>query len=205
MSNGSASLPLGYTTLPPGMSANVVTCLEMLAPAPRRPVSGRERGFSLAAMDRHDLPGYRALYRYVGEDWLWFSRLAMPDEKLQEILADSRVDLHALVVDGERAGLLELDFREEGQCELAFFGVAKPAIGTGAGRYLMNEAMTQAWARPIRRLWVHTCSYDHPGALDFYMRSGFQPYARMVEVHEDPRLSGHLPRHAAPHVPVIER
>jgi hypothetical protein len=68
----------------------------------------------------------------------------------------------------------------------------------------MNAALTRAWEQPIARLWVHTCSFDHPNALSFYQRSGFKPYAVMVEVHEDPRLTGHLPKHASPNVPLIE-
>ncbi|HEY1447300.1 MAG TPA: hypothetical protein VGF33_02075, partial [Caulobacteraceae bacterium] len=61
----------------------------------------------------------------------------------------------------------------------------------------------EAWSRPIRRLWVHTCTFDHPSALGFYVRSGFAPYAFMVEVLPDPRLTGQLPPDAAPHVPLI--
>jgi GNAT superfamily N-acetyltransferase len=196
------TLPLGYTALPPGMLANVVVSLEMLTPPKPRP--SVDADFALAPMERGDLAGYRALFRQVGEDWLWFSRLVMPDDQLAAILGDPRVESLALVIDGKRCGLLELDFREAGQCELAFFGVVKDAIGTGAGRWLMNRAITRAWARPIRRFWVHTCTHDHPAALDFYLRSGFRPFKRLVEVHEDPRLSGHLPRAAAPHIPLIE-
>jgi GNAT superfamily N-acetyltransferase len=155
-------------------------------------------------MDRSNLAAYRALFRKVGEDWLWFSRLIMADNKLKAILADPLVEPFALDMNGRPAGILELDFREERQCEIAFIGVVNAAVGTGAGRFLMNEAIKRAWARPIRRLWVHTCSFDHPNAMAFYLRSGFRPYARMVEVHEDPRLSGHLPRTAAAHVPLIE-
>jgi hypothetical protein len=51
---------------------------------------------------------------------------------------------------------------------------------------------------------VHTCTLDHPNALGFYLRSGFTPYARSVEIADDPRLHGVLPRSAAPHVPVME-
>ena len=67
----------------------------------------------------------------------------------------------------------------------------------------MNEALQRAWDQPIARLWVHTCTFDHPNALGFYQRSGFRPYQVMVEVHPDPRLTGHLPRKASPQVPVM--
>ena len=75
--------------------------------------------------------------------------------------------------------------------------------GRAPGRFLMQQAIARAWARPIERFWVHTCTLDHPSAVGFYRRSGFQPYAVMVEIADDPRLSGHLPREAAPHVPLV--
>jgi hypothetical protein len=51
---------------------------------------------------------------------------------------------------------------------------------------------------------VHTCTLDHPDALAFYLRSGFHAYARRVEVADDPRLTGLIPRAVAAHVPIIE-
>ena len=58
--------------------------------------------------------------------------------------------------------------------------------------------------KKIERFWVHTCTFDHPNALGFYQKAGFKPYAFMVEVADDPRFTGHLPRDAAPHIPLIE-
>ena len=67
----------------------------------------------------------------------------------------------------------------------------------------MNAAIDRAWSQPIRRFWVHTCTLDHPGAIAFYMRSGFRPFRRQIEIADDPRLSGVLPESAAPHIPII--
>jgi hypothetical protein len=66
----------------------------------------------------------------------------------------------------------------------------------------MDQAIARAWAKPISRFWLHTCNFDHPAALAFYRRSGFTPYKMMAEVMDDPRLTGLLPRDAAPHVPI---
>lgn len=195
-------LSSGYHSLPPGTLANVVTCLEMTAkPKAARP--GLPPGLALVGLNRADLAAYRALFRKIGADWLWFSRLMMPDAQLAAILAHANVESYALEKDGVAVGMLELDFRQVGTCELAFFGLARAAIGTGVGRALMGEAIAMAWAKPITRFWVHTCTYDHPAALGFYRRSGFRPYALMVEVHDDPRLTGALPEDAAPHVALI--
>lgn len=202
-------LPTGYSPIRPGQIANVVTCLEMLAPpAPRAPRPG-DAGFALTPWEKPSLADFRELFRRVGQDWMWYSRLVMVDDKLSAIIEDPEVDLYRLWEGGKVLGLLELDFRDPGQCELSFFGLVPEAIGKGAGRYLVDRAIALAWnrrqgQRPITRMWVHTCTFDHPAALGFYQKAGFRPYAFMVEVSDDPRLSGHLPREAAPHVPLIE-
>jgi GNAT superfamily N-acetyltransferase len=195
-------LPLGYSPVPPGKLVNMVTCLEML----ERPAARPSPAIGLTVERWHDpsAPDYRELYRRVGEDWLWVSRLLMPDEKLQALLDRPQVEVFVLTDGSRQLGLLELDFSEEGECEIAYFGVVAEAIGQGSGRLLMNAAIEQAWSRPIHRLWVHTCNFDHPAALAFYQRSGFRPYAFLAEVCDDPRLDGRMRRNAAPHIPLIE-
>jgi GNAT superfamily N-acetyltransferase len=192
----------GFHPVPRGMVATVVTYLEMTAPAPPRTAPDLP-GIGFAPLDP-DLTVYRDLFARVGaQDWLWFSRMQMPDDDLAAILAHDDVTLHTLLRDGHPEALLELDFRETGACELAFFGVSPALMGTGAGRVLMNHALRLAWARDIARFHVHTCTMDHPGALDFYRRSGFSPVRQEVEIAPDPRLTGVLPETAGPHVPIF--
>lgn len=196
-------LPNAYYDLPQGKLANVVTCLEMLAP-PQRGLAPFPHNVTLQRVDANDLASYRAMFRAVGRDLMWFSRLIMPDQQLAGILANPRIDSFTLMQGDVALGLLELNFDHETDCELAFFGLAPGSIGQGLGRALMDEAIRRAWARGIKRFWVHTCTFDAPQALPFYIRSGFTPYARMVEVHDDPRLLGKLPRDASPQVPILD-
>ena len=197
-----APLAPGYHPLPQGHIANVVTCLEMFA-KPAMSAARTGEGLSLARMGGGDVERFRRLFGAVGRDLMWFSRLMMGESQLAGIIGDDRVESLAVMKEGRDIGLLELDFRQEREAELSFFGLVPEAVGTGAGRWLMNQALERAWARPIDRLWVHTCTYDHPAALGFYQRSGFRPYAVMVEVHPDPRLTGHMPRDASPQAPLV--
>jgi GNAT superfamily N-acetyltransferase len=199
----SAPLADGYSDVPAGKIAAVVTCLEMRAKPPDRPERGSPP-WRLRRVAAPDPAWYRELYRRVGLEWLWFSRLVMPAGELESILRSPDVEVYGLQLDGRDEGLLELDFREPGECELAFFGLTAALRGQGAGRWLMNRAAERAWARPIRRFWVHTCTLDHPASLEFYVRSGFRAYARRVEIADDPRLGGLAPPTAAPHVPLID-
>lgn len=191
----------GISDLPPGTIATIVTYLDMRqAPDGARP--GRE-GWSLVPL-AGDMERYRDLFRRVGAPWLWFTRLIMTDDALRSIIEHPRVQALALRAGGEDVGLLELDFRRTGECELSFFGLVPEAVGAGWGGVLMNEAVRRAFAEPIDRFWVHTCTLDHPRALGFYMRSGFRPYKRAVEIADDPRLKGYLPLTAAPHMPPLQ-
>lgn len=196
-------LTTGVHDVPKGCVAAVVTDLEMRGPASLRPVSPLP-GLSLVHVETPATDWYRHLFAEIGRDWLWFSRLAMADSDLAAIITDPAVEIRVLRDDGGRdLGFLELDFRTPGACELAFFGVVAAFHGKGAGRFLMQAALARAWDAPIACLHVHTCSFDHPAALPFYIRSGFGPVARRVEVVPDPRLTGLLPRDAAPHVPIL--
>jgi GNAT superfamily N-acetyltransferase len=195
-------LPDGYSDVPAGKIAAVVTHLEMTArPAPRTDPPG---AWTLRRVETPGLDWFRDLYRRVGEEWLWFSRLQISDAELAAIIHAPLVEVYALVEGGRDEGLLELDFREAGHCELSFFGVTAKLIGSGAGRWLMNRALELMWSRPVARVWVHTCTLDHPSAVAFYQRSGFSAFRRQIEIADDPRLDGTVRRDAARHVPVIE-
>ena len=192
-----------YTKLSPGRIAAVVTHLEMHArpPLPPEPPGSP---YELRRVAQPGLDWYRGLYRAVGENWLWFSRLTLDDAALARLIRDPAVEVHALRHEGRDKGILELDAHRFPDVEISFLGLVGDLIGKGAGRFLMNRTLEICWARSPRRVTVHTCTLDHPNALGFYLRSGFTPYARSVEVADDPRLKGLLPRSAAPHVPVME-
>ena len=194
-------LPDGYSDVPAGKIAAVVTHLEMtVRPAPRPDPAD---AWTLRRVDAPALDWYRDLYGRVGRPWLWISRIRMPDAELAAIIQSPLMEVHALAHEGCDEGLLEMDFREPGQCEIVSFGLTEKLVGTGAGRWLMNRTLEIAWSRPVDRVWLHTCSFDHPAALAFYRRSGFDPFAVHVEVAPDPRLDGTLPPHCAPHVPLL--
>lgn len=192
----------GYHDVDPHKIVAVETSLEMFARPPVRPVQPPAGG-RLVRLENVSGEEYLTLYRNVGRDWLWFMRLALSEADLLAIVQHPLVEVYRLETP-VGVGILELDFREPGECELAFFGVSPGLIGTGAGRWLMEQAQDLAWSRPITRFWVHTCTLDAQGAVSFYMRSGFVPFRRKVEITDDPRHLGKSPKDSAPHFPVIE-
>ena len=186
----------GYHNVRAGDLACVVTALEMReCPAGlRRLIPEDDVPIQLVRWRDCTPEKYRVLYRRVGGPWLWWSRLVKTDDELIEILTNPRVQLYA-VVDRARVevGILELDFRIEGECEIVFFGLIPGATGKGLGKWLMRKALQLAWSTGVSRVWLHSCTTDDPRAVPFYMAQGFVPFARYVEVYRDPRLCGLYP------------
>lgn len=184
-----------------GELAAVVTYLEMHEP-PGQPVP--RSILSLKPIDNPDPDEYRTLFRLVGSKWLWFSRLIMDDAKLSQIIRHSDVELFAVADEhGRDVGMVELDFRVAGECELSFIGLTPELAGRGHGRWLLAQALRLAWREGVSRVHVHTCTLDHPAALAAYIRAGFSPYKRAIERFPDPRLFGILPPGCAPQVPAL--
>ena len=196
---------MSYDSVPDGELAAVVTYLEMLEPPAAEVPQSTLR---LRRVVEPDPDQYRALFRKVGSNWLWFSRLTMRDQELEAILGDPKVELYEVAAVEPVVGMLELDFRESGECELAFIGLVPDLAGQGHGRWLLAEALRLAWRQHegrdgISRVHVHTCTLDHPAALGAYHRAGFTAYKRAVERFPDPRLLGILPPDCAPQVPLL--
>ena len=177
----------------------------MTAPPAPVPTPPKPPGIELQEIAAPDLTAYRDLFTRVGGPWLWFSRLMLSDDALGDILDDPKISLAYVMSEGQPCGILELDFRQKDACELAFFGLEKTLTGQGIGAWLMAQAIQRAWAEPIRRFHVHTCTLDSPHALVFYQRSGFKVTKQQIEIAEDPRVNGTLPTESAPSIPLIAR
>jgi len=192
---------LAYDPVKDGELVAVVTFLEMREPPQARvPPSTLQ----LRPMQPPMLDEYRHLFRCVGAPWLWFSRLLRDDASLAAIVHDPQVQVFAVQDQhGSQVGLLELDFRQRGECELSFVGLVPELSGQGHGKWLLAEAVRLAWRDGVERVHVHTCSLDHPAALAAYRRAGFVAFKRAIERFPDPRLLGILPPDCAPQVPLI--
>jgi len=192
---------MAYHPLADNELAAVVTYLEMRSP-PEHEIP--DSPLSLKRIEVPQPEHYRELFRLVGAPWLWFSRLILDDAHLASIIQHPKVELYSVLDEnGREAGMVELDFREAGECELAFVGLVPELSGKGHGRWLLAQAISRGWREGVDRVHVHTCSLDHPAALAAYRRAGFTPYKRAIERFPDPRLLGVLPKSCAPQIPLL--
>ena len=196
------AVPLdGIVALPDGVLPAIVTFLEMRAPPAAGPVAAAP---ATQRLRPHEAERFRRLFRAVGEKWLWVSRLRHSDETIAARIGHPGIATLAVVEDGRDIGLVELDLRRPGEMEVVLFGLVPEAVGRGLGRRLMADLLARAWRREgLRRVWLHTCTLDHPAAVRFYRSFGFVAYRRAVEIVPDPRLDGSLDASVSPDWPPV--
>jgi len=139
----------GSGALPPGISLERETCAPAL---------------------------YRHLYAAVGRAHHWHDRDAWSDDALAAHLERPEVGIWILRAEEAPVGYFELVAQDDGSVEIAYFGVAASHQGRGLGRALLVRAASEAWALRATRVWLHTCTLDHPAALPNYRARGFRPF-----------------------------
>ena len=187
--------------VPAGKLRSVVIHLAMEAPPPQAPPPAPP-GIAMSRRRAMSAGDYLRLYHAIGDDWLWWSRLEWDEPTLSAHLAADETEVYVTEADGEEVGLVELNLRPQPDIELRYLGVIPSRIGTGLGGWLLAYAIAATSRHRPRRMILNTCTYDHPGALAFYQRHGFAITHSEVEMVDDPRLIGLLPRDAAPHIPL---
>ncbi|MGI9322349.1 MAG: GNAT family N-acetyltransferase [Pseudomonadales bacterium] len=115
----------------------------------------------------------RFLYTAVGGPWLWYQRLGWQWHDWNAWLSRPSVETWVAYQDATPIGYFELERQTDASAEIAYFGLVPEFIGKGFGRQLLEDAIEKAWNLADKRIWLHTCSFDHPGALPNYLARGF--------------------------------
>lgn len=119
----------------------------------------------------------RYLYSLVGEQWNWTEKRDFTDQQWKEYAEASNLRTWVAYYKGSIAGYFELSTDAESNVQIAYFGLAPKFIGKGFGGYLLSYAIKSAWQTcGAKRVWVHTCTLDHPNALKNYQSSGLKIY-----------------------------
>ncbi len=167
----------------------ITTYLEMTRPPADKEQRHRLENLAILRARNPTISFYRYLYNTVGDKCLWYERRLISDEELLNIIHHEKVSIYVLYVDGVPAGYAEFDRRIENDVELAYFGLVPEFIGRGLGSYLLDWSIRKAWSYEPQRVWVHTCTLDHPQALPTYQKLGFTPYKRETTTIDNPRLA----------------
>jgi GNAT superfamily N-acetyltransferase len=153
------------------------TYLELPAPDRFQPAFGDFPDVSVERVVAPTAALYRHCYRTVGAAFHWRDRWDWSDGEIARHLARPEITLYLARRSASDVGWYELRrVPEDGSVEIAYFGLFPDAIGRGLGKHLLSCAVRDAWAAGATRVWLHTCTLDHPAALPNYVARGFTPY-----------------------------
>lgn len=160
-----------------------VSYLQMFAP------NGEEAAIpdqlEIRHVSRPAVAWYRFLYETIGATWQWERRRGQSDAALGALIENSGMRLYVPFVHGSPAGMIELSYRTPAEPELVHFGLMPELIGRGLGPLLLQWTIDLVWRESsINRFWLHTCTLDHPRALNMYCDAGFEIY-RTVRIQRN--------------------
>ncbi len=157
-------------------SRMAITYLQMQSPRSHR-ASVEKPELAVAGLEFPRPEINRWFYEKVGATWNWTDRQEWSEAEWHAYAKRPEVCTYLAKVDGERAGYFELEIEDGGEVQIVYFGLLSRFVGQGLGGALLSEAVEAAWAlKDTRRIWLHTCTDDHPNALRNYLARGFEIY-----------------------------
>ena len=163
--------------------------LEMTDPGALRPKYSSRKDF---VVQRAQVPCpelNRFLYTAVGGAWYWLDRLPWTYRQWLDWLDRPAVQTWVAYVANTPAGYFELEAQDGNHVELVYFGLLPQFTGQGLGGALLTTAIARAWDMQATRVWVHTCTLDHPSALANYCARGFRLYHQETQAQDIPEHS----------------
>ena len=129
-------------------------------------------GFSIKEEDKNNFALNKFFYKQIGKKHEWVDRLIWQDKNWIDYVSNENLKTLILRKEKDIVGYFELLF-DNNECEIAYLGILEEYIGKGYGGFLLSEAIRLGFTFS-RRIWVHTCSLDHPNALENYKSRGMK-------------------------------
>jgi RimJ/RimL family protein N-acetyltransferase len=128
------------------------------------------------SLEKNPTPEFcKFFYKEVGKDFFWRDRLRWSDQQWLKYTNNVFFNLYILKQKDKLAGYYELLYDPKTtSVEIAYFGIFKEFYGKGIGGYLLCDAISTSFKQAINRVWVHTCTLDHPNALKNYLARGMK-------------------------------
>ncbi len=135
-----------------------------------KPISSECFSLKEANKDNFDLNKF--FYKQIGKRHQWVDRLIWQDKDWLKYISNENLRTYILKKENDLVGYFELIFNNN-DCEIAYFGILEEFIGKGYGGFLLSEALKIGFKK-ANRIWVHTCSLDHPNAIENYKSRGMK-------------------------------
>ena len=128
--------------------------------------------FSLSETEKNNFDLNKFFYKQIGKKHQWVDRLVWQDKNWMEYVSNKNLRTFVLQKNNNFVGYFEL-LLNKNDCEIAYFGILEEFIGKGYGGFLLSEAIRIGF-KNASRIWVHTCSLDHPNAIENYKSRGMK-------------------------------
>ena len=118
-------------------------------------------------------------YKQVGKKHRWLDRLNWSDEKWIRYISNKNLDTYVISDSENLVGFFELlNNPHLSETEITYFGLLEEYIGRGIGGYALSVAIRKSFEKDIKRVWLHTCTLDHPNALKNYIARGMTVFKK---------------------------
>ena len=130
--------------------------------------------FTLSEAEKSKFDLNKFFYKQIGKKHQWVDRLIWQDKNWIEYVSNKNLRTFILKKNNDFVGYFELLFNKN-DCEIVYFGILEEFIGKGYGGFLLSEAIRIGF-KNANRIWVHTCSLDHPNAIENYKSRGMKVF-----------------------------
>jgi GNAT superfamily N-acetyltransferase len=162
--------------------------LEMASPTDFKRSNRDTSGFSVSRVVQPYPELAKFMHTMVGHPWSWGGRETWGESEWTDLVSQSGYEMGLASINGAPAGYFEL-LAGEGNVQVRSMGLIPNYIGQGYGGALLNATTDRAWEMGAGRVWLRTCSQDHPHAKDNYISRGFTVTRTTEGPTNDPILS----------------
>ena len=132
-----------------------------------------ENSYLVEPIDSSDFQLNKFFYKQIGKKYNWIDRLVWTDKNWIDYISNKNLLTFALKKKKDLAGYFEIIIHSNNEVEIAYFGLLEEYFGKKLGGYLLTEALKKSfYVVGVKRVWCHTCSYDHKHGIKNYLSRG---------------------------------
>ena len=158
------------------MSSEIKTTytLEMCHPDELTPRHAVRADLTISRMEIPCPEFSKFLHTVIGYDYRWGGRTEWDEDTWRSYVSRPGLETWVAYVSGTPAGYFEIEKEPDGAVHIHNFGLLPQFVGQGLGGPLLTRAVERSWELGACRVYLRTCSHDHPHALQNYLARGFR-------------------------------
>ena len=141
--------------------------------------SGLPDGYKVQNIKPADFQLNKFFYKNVGKKHHWVDRLNWTEKKWTQYISNQKIKTYVLKKNKDLVGYFELIIHDDKkEVEIAYLGLLEEYQNKKLGSHLLSSAIKNSFECNPRRVWVHTCSFDHKNALSNYVARGMKIFKK---------------------------